>query len=210
MFYHDSIMFRQNPLASGHYVMVVVLGMVVGMVLSLVLTKRQRKAGFDYVISWVPLVAQGRRISTSKTPPRSVSPERKEPTNVPSPVDYKNMFPPSCRETLANIGATLPHERGAKLEGKELNQVEFQKGLIPFAADYRECGPSFYSPTELSVEEIKALGDFPDYAELSGVPLPEAYQEFKIETALSRPYRPLRWAYHQTMCRQPFFACCVS
>ena len=51
-----------------------------------------------------------------------------------------------------------------------------------------------------TMEEIRALGDFPDYATLSGVPLPEAYPEFDIRTAKPRPFRPVRWAYHQTMC----------
>ena len=50
------------------------------------------------------------------------------------------------------------------------------------------------------MDEIKALGDFPDYEALSGVPLPEPYKEFDIKTALPRPYRPFRWQYHQTMC----------
>ncbi|TKX27327.1 hypothetical protein C1H76_0164 [Elsinoe australis] len=49
------------------------------------------------------------------------------------------------------------------------------------------------------MSEIKALGDFPDYAKLSGVPLPTPYATFDIDTAKPRPYRPLRWAYHQTM-----------
>jgi hypothetical protein len=47
--------------------------------------------------------------------------------------------------------------------------------------------------------EIAAYGPFPDYASLSGVPLPSAYPEFDITRALPRPYRPIRWAYHQTM-----------
>ena len=54
--------------------------------------------------------------------------------------------------------------------------------------------------TGFTLEEIKRLGDFPDYAALSGVPLPRDYEGFEISTAKARPYRPLRWAYHQTMC----------
>lgn len=49
-------------------------------------------------------------------------------------------------------------------------------------------------------DEIAAYGRFPDYAALSGVPLPTAYPKFDIIKALPRPYRPFRWAYHQTMC----------
>lgn len=67
-------------------------------------------------------------------------------------------------------------------------------------ADYRESRESLYTPTGFSIAEIKALGDFPDYAALSGIPLPEVYEGFEIEKALPRPYRPFRWAYHQTMC----------
>ncbi|EPS44574.1 hypothetical protein H072_1437 [Dactylellina haptotyla CBS 200.50] len=47
--------------------------------------------------------------------------------------------------------------------------------------------------------EIASLGRFPDYAALTGVPLPKPYHEFNIATAKPRPYRPFRWAYHQTM-----------
>ncbi|GES64239.1 HRQ family protein [Aspergillus terreus] len=66
-------------------------------------------------------------------------------------------------------------------------------------ADYRTAQDGTYTPTGFSVAEIKELGDFPDYAALSGVPLPGAYHEFDIEKALPRPYRPFRWSYHQTM-----------
>ena len=57
------------------------------------------------------------------------------------------------------------------------------------------------SPVARTKEEIEALGDFPDYAALSGVRLPKPYPEFDIKTAKPRPYRPFRWAYHQTMCK---------
>lgn len=64
---------------------------------------------------------------------------------------------------------------------------------------FSEAHPSAYTCTEFSVEEIKALGDFPDYAMLSGVPLPKPYEDFDITKAIPRPFRPFRWAYHQTM-----------
>ncbi|KAK6533687.1 hypothetical protein TWF694_002619 [Orbilia ellipsospora] len=47
--------------------------------------------------------------------------------------------------------------------------------------------------------EIATLGRFPDYSTLSGVPPPKPYPNFNIATAKPRPYRPFRWAYHQTM-----------
>jgi hypothetical protein len=58
--------------------------------------------------------------------------------------------------------------------------------------------------TTRTLAEIAAYGPFPDYASLSGVPLPKPYPEFDIARALPRPYRPFRWAYHQTMCPFPF------
>lgn len=64
---------------------------------------------------------------------------------------------------------------------------------------YLDAKTPLYTPTEFSTEEIKALGEFPDYATLSGVPLPRPYHEFDIKKALPRPYRPFRWNYHQTM-----------
>lgn len=59
---------------------------------------------------------------------------------------------------------------------------------------------SQYTPTGFATADIKKLGRFPDYAALSGVPLPRSYLEFDINKALPRPYRPFRWTYHQTMC----------
>lgn len=144
-----------------------------------------------------------RRTSSATTPPRSLSPEKKVPNNAPLPKsdDYKDAFPPSRREALANIAETLPAARRKKLIGHEIDQELFEKSLIPFTANYAEADGDKYTPTGFSVDEIKVLGDFPDYAELSGVPLPEPYKNFDIDRALPRPYRPFRWAYHQTMCK---------
>jgi len=63
--------------------------------------------------------------------------------------------------------------------------------------------------TSRTPAEIAAYGDFPDYASLSGVPLPSEYKGFDITKALPRPYRPFRWVYHQTMCKPlpPFPFC---
>lgn len=55
--------------------------------------------------------------------------------------------------------------------------------------------------TGFSKADIEALGDFPDYETLSGFRLPHAYPEFDIKRAKARPYRPVRWVYHQTMCK---------
>ena len=116
-----------------------------------------------------------------------------------SPINYRTVFPPSNRDGLAAVAKAASVELKEKLQGT-FDEIEFRKGIIPFEADYRSCGPSTYTPTSISIGEVKALGDFPDYAELAGVPPPKPYEGFKIESAITRPYRPFRWAYHQTMC----------
>lgn len=184
----------------GHYAIALAISVVLGGIYSVLLPKRQRGDLAHKLSSAFPFLTRGRRTSTSKTPPRSVSPERKVLNNGPPPVEYKNVFPPSQRETLSKIAETYASPNKEQLQRGELDEAEFRKNVIPWEADYRECGPPTYTPMGFSIDEVKALGDFPDYAELSGVPLPNPYKEFKIETAVARPYRPFRWAYHQTMC----------
>ena len=170
---------------------------LVSTVLLLSLTRQQRKG----LYACLPMLDRGYRILISMTPPRSWTSEKKVPANVPPPADYRGTFPPSTRKALAIAAESLSPERRTRLKGLAVDDIEFKGGIIPFTANYQECGPSMYTPTAVSVEELKALGDFPDYAKLSGVPLPTAYKEFDIHKALPRPYRPFRWAYHQTMCR---------
>jgi hypothetical protein len=162
------------------------------------LTKSQR----DVLLSYLPLASRGRRTSASGTPPRSLSPSKKAhaATGPQSPADYKNIFPPSVRENLPAAARGLSKSRQTLLKGDKLDEIHFRKNVISFESNFRECGPSTYTPMGLSLEEVEALGDFPNYSALSGVPMPESYKEFNIETALPRPYRPFRWAYHQTMC----------
>jgi len=160
----------------------------------LALSKRQRDVIFNR------LHFRGRRASTSDTPPRSLSPERKLANNVPPAIDYKDIFPPSGREDLMKVTESLPVHLQQRVGGLEINEDEFRKSLIPLTAHYETCGPSTYTPTGFSIGEVKALGDFPDYAGLSCVPLPEPYHECDFQKALPRPYRPFRWSYHQTMC----------
>jgi hypothetical protein len=68
-------------------------------------------------------------------------------------------------------------------------------------ANYETAPDNLFTPTGFSVGDVQSLGRFPDYEVLSGVPLPEAYKGFDIDKAIPRPYRPFRWAYHQTMCK---------
>ncbi len=133
---------------------------------------------------------RNRRASTSHTPPRSISPEKKMPSQQKTPASPVDVLPPQRRHALATIG--LPY--------KEITEDEVRQRILPMIEDYRDCQEERYTPTGFSVADVIALGDFPDYATLSGVPLPEAYDGFDIERALPRPYRPFRWSYHQTMC----------
>ncbi|KAL4788641.1 hypothetical protein BJX76DRAFT_344767 [Aspergillus varians] len=132
---------------------------------------------------------RSRRTSTSQTPPRSVSPGKKQSPSQKTPINHADVLPPQRRHVLATLG--LPY--------KEISDDEVARRILPMAEDYRACQEERYTPTGFSVADVKALGDFPDYAALSGVPLPGAYADFDIERALPRPYRPFRWVYHQTM-----------
>ena len=163
------------------------------------LPKNQRGKIVKWISPWLAELVGGRD-SNSTTSPNDLPSEEKAPQNAPAPASYKDAFPPSTRERIYDAGKHLPREQREKLQNGPASEAEFSKNLIPFTADYRECGPSTYTPTEISVEEVEALGDFPDYAALGDVPLPEPYREFDITKAIPRPYRPFRWAYHQTMC----------
>ncbi|KAF3288663.1 hypothetical protein TWF970_005721 [Orbilia oligospora] len=59
--------------------------------------------------------------------------------------------------------------------------------------------PPAYPLKAYTLAQITSIGPSPCYATLTGVPLPEPYHAFDIKTAKPRPYRPFRWAYHQTM-----------
>ena len=139
------------------------------------------------------LSLRGRKDSTAKTPPRSISPDKKQANSNSSPQSYNHALPPSRREALLQ-------QKGAVIRWKEVDESEMRQSLLPMTKDYRTSPGHLYTPTGFSVDDLKALGDFPDYATLSGVPLPQPYHEHQIDKALPRPYRPFRWSYHQTMC----------
>lgn len=131
----------------------------------------------------------GRRVSGAKTPPRSLSPEKKAVATTY--IGYSDTFPPSRRFALTEV---------VEKDESEGPASDWQKKILPMKTSYLDADDSTFLPCGFSVKEIKALGDFPDYATLSGVPLPNPYPEFDIKKALPRPYRPFRWSYHQTMC----------
>ncbi|OAX82070.1 hypothetical protein ACJ72_03583 [Emergomyces africanus] len=137
----------------------------------------------------------GPRVSAAATPHGSLSQEKRATVDKP----HGDILPPSRRQallyTMKDVSVPLNPE---SLVGRDVTDEGTLKSLLPITANYFTC-PAKYTPTGLSTDEIKALGDFPEYATLSGVPLPNPYFEFKPEMAKPRPYRPFRWNYHQTM-----------
>jgi len=144
-----------------------------------------------------PLHVGRRRVSGAKTPPQSLSPCRK-PQDSQEP-DYSTTFPPSRRFTLLEMDLATNSNEIPK--GFIATRPDWTKNVVPLKASYLSVDPSMFMPCQFSIKEIQSLGNFPDYATLSGVPLPKPYLDFDIRTALPRPYRPFRWTYHQTMCK---------
>lgn len=135
-----------------------------------------------------------RRDSGSRTPPRSLSPEKKRSQSTSIP-EYATTFPPSRQYALGEV--------------KDASQM-VNKHLLPITETYRDAPDNTLTPCGFSIAEIKALGDFPDFATLSGVPLPKPYNNFDVQKAVPRPYRPFRWAYHQTMCKSQYPPSCYG
>ncbi|KAI4109097.1 MAG: hypothetical protein LQ339_001902 [Xanthoria mediterranea] len=181
---------------SEHYALATAVGLLLSILSFLLMSKSQQKVLYDRLSSWTSLTSSHPPTLSSKTPPPSIPPNKKSPVNAPPPVDYKDVFPPWRRQSL-----TIARKDKCLDAVSEIPEFLVRERLIPFTADYRTCKApaTTYTPMGISLSEVASLGDFTDYAELSGVPLPEPYREFRIELALPRPYRPLRWGYHQTM-----------
>lgn len=114
----------------------------------------------------------------------------------PRPDDsLAHILPPSRRSFLpSHIDPHSPH----------ISESTVLQSQIRMDADFKSCETTRYTPTSFSKQEIQQLGKFPNYATLSGIPLPSPFPDFDIDKALPRPYRPFRWNYHQTMCTSPF------
>ncbi|KAI0178639.1 hypothetical protein GGR52DRAFT_264649 [Hypoxylon sp. FL1284] len=113
--------------------------------------------------------------------------------------DLLDALPPSQRGQLDTMVKTMPAAQRQAMGDLSFDPNTFARSLLDFEEDYRTADDSKYCYSGFSVREIKALGDFPDYSALSEVPKPTPYLEFDIDRAKPRPYRPFRWAYHQTM-----------
>ncbi|EFQ34303.1 hypothetical protein CGRA01v4_03873 [Colletotrichum graminicola] len=116
----------------------------------------------------------------------------KTPGKIGQDLSYVNSFPPPQRPKLVELGSQY-----ANVE--EVDLATATKPLLKLDADYRTASPNEFNFSGFSIADIKSLGDFPDYATLSGVPLPSPLTGFNVDKAVPRPYRPFRWAYHQTM-----------
>ena len=161
--------------------------------------------GLAFAVSLsIYLAIERLRISRYKTngaltPPASVSTAKAQPGN-------DDLFPPDRRHVLAALPCN-----SLKGPGKPANELS---GVSPdysrLTPDKAVCNTNDFldhtTATGFTVDEIRRLGDFPDYASLSGIPLPNEHKEFDINTALPRPYRPYRWPYYQTMCTYTKFS----
>ncbi|KAK2743362.1 hypothetical protein FQN55_007297 [Onygenales sp. PD_40] len=136
---------------------------------------------------------RGRRVSSAATPPRSLSPKKEPSANLL----YNDSLPPCRRDALSAVKNNYLGSENKMMP--KVSEEDIRNSILPMTESYEACTTTKYTATGFSTEDIKTLGDFPDYATLSGVPLPEAYSEFSVDKAVSRPYRPLRWNYHQTM-----------
>lgn len=113
---------------------------------------------------------------------------------VSNETDYSDVFPPSQRKKVS----LLISNRKARVE-RGIDLSRHSHLLLKLETDYRFARPEQLVFSGFSIEDIRSFGTFPDYATLSEVPLPAVAKDFDLATAKARPYRPLRWPYHQTM-----------
>ncbi|KAM4054530.1 HRQ family protein [Hirsutella rhossiliensis] len=135
-----------------------------------------------------------------KTPFPLLFLSRQRQSNQTSVAGLSKRFPPSQRALLAEV-ATAASSAVDGLDA-DFDLSTCPKLTLEIESDYRCADPATFLFSGFTVGEVRALGDFPDYAKLSGVPLPGPARDFNIDNALPRPYRPFRWPYHQTMSLQ--------
>ena len=171
-------------------------------------------AVFFSIITFFTLTSKGkdvvlRRLGLRSTSARPSTPniEKQQSSSKPLASTTSSLataFPPLQREQLKKLKEGMPASQQKALGDLSFDQKTFERSLFGFEEDYRTAGDNKFVYTGFSAREIRALGDFPDYAAISEVPLPRPYEGFDIDKARPRPYRPVRWAYHQTMCKFPY------
>ncbi|RDA94756.1 hypothetical protein CP533_6769 [Ophiocordyceps camponoti-saundersi (nom. inval.)] len=114
---------------------------------------------------------------------------RKACNRQPETPSLSKSLPPSQRAILPELLSSSA--------SKDLSKGS--DNVLKLEADYRLADASTMLFSGFTVGEVRALGNFPDYAKLSGVRLPFPIDDFEVEKAVPRPYRPFRWPYHQTM-----------
>ncbi|KAH8899067.1 hypothetical protein GQ53DRAFT_363966 [Thozetella sp. PMI_491] len=116
-------------------------------------------------------------------------------------------FPPQRRHVLESysLGSEVVFGK-TESKGNDVPPEILRRNALPSAktVDLTKGTPSsrrnIYTPTGFSLQDVKELGKFPDYAKLSGVRHPNPCgPEFDINKAVFRPFRPFRWKYHQHM-----------
>jgi hypothetical protein len=143
---------------------------------------------------FLALITHSRYSGNKSETPIFKDAKEKDTRSASDVVEYRNVFPPSQRGTLLALG-----DQFAKESVIDLSKTP--RDLITLDTDFRTANPKHFIFSGFNVGDVVALGDFPDFATLSGVPLPSPLSSFDINKALPRPYRPFRWAYHQTMCK---------
>lgn len=109
--------------------------------------------------------------------------------------DYSDVFPPSQRPALSSFDSRFSHAH------QNVDISKLSRLVLRMDENYATASPERFIYSGFTVGDVLKLGNFPDYAALSEVPLPKPAKGFDIKTAQPRPYRPLRWPYHQTMCK---------
>lgn len=147
---------------------------------------------FQYLLGGCLILALGAAVILSF---RLRSPGKSGKQAAPE-LTYVLQFPPSRRHVLGGVSALEKSVLEPAVDPKTLHAK-----ALPTTRAHDLTKDDQYTPTGFSTQEIRALGRFPDYAILSGVPHPKPYGEhFDISKATFRPFRPFRWNYHQTMC----------
>lgn len=126
---------------------------------------------------------------------RKTAPSTKDVSGTVEKQPWILQFPPSRRHTLADLklkGSSAPYTTPAP--------EVLRRRAIPSSHTANWDRDDLFTPTGFSTQDIRALGRFPDYSVLTGVPHPQPYgPQHDIKTAIFRPFRPFRWNYHQTM-----------
>lgn len=155
----------------------------------------------NYYLAVFPVAALFWLVGLALRPEFSRKVRKDANQNLSTDQAFESTFPPRQREAVRQLSCSAYTKYQTVLTEPGPSQIMLQRKQFPTSGDKGVTADVQYTPTGFSLSEIEALGSFPDYSLLSGVPHPEPIQKFDIEKALFRPFRPFRWTYHQTMCK---------